>query len=133
MWFRRCGAQVRDAEPDRAAIDCVDQVPCVNEDVDERYFVWVCVSCVSFLAVDDTDTCTGRYCAVESDSRSYAGFCESHNSVFPRSSRFVGLLVLAMTMSKSLSPKNTREAAQQFTLVARGLEGTSFGYTSVIF
>ncbi|KAG2354786.1 ARM repeat-containing protein [Suillus spraguei] len=32
----------------------------------------------------------------------------------------------------SRSPKKTREAAQQFTLVARGLEGTSFGYASVI-
>ncbi|KAF9228193.1 ARM repeat-containing protein [Gyrodon lividus] len=31
----------------------------------------------------------------------------------------------------SRSPKKTREAAQQFTLVARGLEGTSFGYASV--
>ncbi|KAK7463063.1 hypothetical protein VKT23_007649 [Stygiomarasmius scandens] len=31
--------------------------------------------------------------------------------------------------SKSL--KRTREAAQQFTLLARGLEGTSFGYASV--
>ncbi|KIJ61703.1 hypothetical protein HYDPIDRAFT_115503 [Hydnomerulius pinastri MD-312] len=31
----------------------------------------------------------------------------------------------------SRSPKRTREAAQQFTLIARGLEGTSFGYASV--
>jgi hypothetical protein len=31
----------------------------------------------------------------------------------------------------SRSPKKTREAAQQFTLVARGLEGTSFGYASL--
>ncbi|KAG9308679.1 armadillo-type protein [Chiua virens] len=31
----------------------------------------------------------------------------------------------------SRSPKKTREAAQQFTLIARGLEGTSFGYASV--
>jgi hypothetical protein len=47
---------------------------------------------------------------------------------------FVDLLVLTMTMtmSRSRSPKKTREAAQQFTLVARGLEGTSFGYASVI-
>ncbi|KAF8124319.1 armadillo-type protein [Boletus edulis] len=29
------------------------------------------------------------------------------------------------------SPKRLREAAQQFTLIARGLEGTSFGYASV--
>jgi len=45
---------------------------------------------------------------------------------------FVDLLVLTMTMSGSRSPKNTREAAQQFTLVAWGFEGTSFGYASVI-
>jgi len=31
----------------------------------------------------------------------------------------------------SRSPKRTREAAQHFTLIARGLEGTSFGYASV--
>lgn len=31
----------------------------------------------------------------------------------------------------SRSPKKTREAAQQFALIARGLEGTSFGYASV--
>ncbi|KAK7056364.1 hypothetical protein VNI00_002918 [Paramarasmius palmivorus] len=31
----------------------------------------------------------------------------------------------------SRSLKKTREAAQQFTLVARGLEGTSFGYASI--
>jgi len=31
--------------------------------------------------------------------------------------------------SKSL--RRTRDAAQQFTLVARGLEGSSFGYASV--
>ncbi|KAF8835272.1 ARM repeat-containing protein [Paxillus ammoniavirescens] len=31
----------------------------------------------------------------------------------------------------SRSPKRTREAAQQFTLIARGLEGSSFGYASV--
>ncbi|KAL4071677.1 armadillo-type protein [Scleroderma yunnanense] len=31
----------------------------------------------------------------------------------------------------SRSPKRTREAAQQFTLIARGLEGTSFGYASI--
>jgi len=30
----------------------------------------------------------------------------------------------------SRSPKRTKEAAQQFALVARGLEGTSFGYAS---
>ncbi|KAJ4473110.1 armadillo-type protein [Lentinula aciculospora] len=35
----------------------------------------------------------------------------------------------AIVGSRSL--KKTREAAQQFTLVARGLEGTSFGYASV--
>ncbi|KAJ3868242.1 armadillo-type protein [Lentinula novae-zelandiae] len=35
----------------------------------------------------------------------------------------------SITGSRSL--KKTREAAQQFTLVARGLEGTSFGYASV--
>ncbi|KAF9073098.1 ARM repeat-containing protein [Rhodocollybia butyracea] len=35
------------------------------------------------------------------------------------------------TIIGSRSLKRTREAAQQFTLVARGLEGTSFGYTSV--
>lgn len=92
----------------------------------------VCVSCFLFLAVDDADTCTGRFCAVESDSRSEAGFCESYHRVCPRSSIFVDLLVLTMTMSRSRSPKKTREAAQQFTLVARGLEGTSFGYASVI-
>ncbi|KAL6303348.1 ARM repeat-containing protein [Sparassis latifolia] len=37
--------------------------------------------------------------------------------------------VKAVFGSRSL--KRTREAAQQFTLVARGLEGSSFGYTSV--
>ncbi|KAH7882096.1 armadillo-type protein, partial [Phlebopus sp. FC_14] len=31
----------------------------------------------------------------------------------------------------SRSPKRTRDAAQHFTLVARGLQGTSFGYASV--
>ncbi|KIK18577.1 hypothetical protein PISMIDRAFT_109109 [Pisolithus microcarpus 441] len=31
----------------------------------------------------------------------------------------------------SRSPKKTRDAAQQFALIARGLEGTSFGYASV--
>ncbi|KAH7927601.1 ARM repeat-containing protein [Leucogyrophana mollusca] len=31
----------------------------------------------------------------------------------------------------SRSPKRTREAAQQFTLIARGLEGSSFGYATV--
>jgi hypothetical protein len=46
-------------------------------------------------------------------------------------SMFVDLFVLTVTMSRSRSPKKTREAAQQFTLVARGLEGTSFGYASV--
>jgi len=35
------------------------------------------------------------------------------------------------TIIGSRSLKKTREAAQQFTLVARGLEGTSFGYASV--
>jgi len=37
--------------------------------------------------------------------------------------------IKAVLSSRSL--KRTREAAQQFTLVARGLEGSSFGYTSV--
>lgn len=32
---------------------------------------------------------------------------------------------------RSRSIKRTREAANQFALVARGLEGTSFGYASV--
>ncbi|KDQ56073.1 hypothetical protein JAAARDRAFT_36863 [Jaapia argillacea MUCL 33604] len=32
----------------------------------------------------------------------------------------------------SRSMKRTKEAAQEFTLVARGLEGSSFGYTSVV-
>ena len=32
---------------------------------------------------------------------------------------------------RSRSPRRTQEAAQQFTLIARGLEGTSFGYASV--
>ncbi|KAF8147686.1 armadillo-type protein [Crassisporium funariophilum] len=37
--------------------------------------------------------------------------------------------IKAATGSRSL--KKTREAAQQFTLVARGLEGSNFGYTSL--
>jgi len=37
--------------------------------------------------------------------------------------------VKAITGSRNI--KRVREAAQQFTLVARGLEGSSFGYTSV--
>ena len=45
----------------------------------------VCVSRFLFLAVDDADTCAGRFCAVESDSRSEAGFCESYHRVCPRS------------------------------------------------
>ncbi|EMD34979.1 hypothetical protein CERSUDRAFT_116506 [Gelatoporia subvermispora B] len=36
------------------------------------------------------------------------------------------------TIFGSRSLKRTREAAQQFTLVARGLEGSSFGYSSVM-
>ncbi|KAH9851222.1 ARM repeat-containing protein [Lenzites betulinus] len=35
------------------------------------------------------------------------------------------------TLSGSRSLKRTREAAQQFTLVARGLEGSAFGYATV--
>ncbi|KAA1477613.1 ARM repeat-containing protein [Dentipellis sp. KUC8613] len=35
------------------------------------------------------------------------------------------------SMFSSRTMRRTREAAQQFTLVARGLEGSSFGYTSV--
>jgi len=92
VWFHRCGPQIRNAKPDRAVIDCGDQVPCGNEDVDERYFV--CGMC---------------FCSV-----------------------FVDLLVLTVTMSRPRSPKKTRKVAQQFTVVARGLEGTSFGYASVI-
>ncbi|TEB20164.1 ARM repeat-containing protein [Coprinellus micaceus] len=38
--------------------------------------------------------------------------------------------IKAVVASRSL--KKTREAAQQFALVARGLEGSSFGYASVI-
>lgn len=34
-------------------------------------------------------------------------------------------------IDRSRSARRTREAAQQFTLVARGLEGSSFGYASV--
>jgi len=80
----------------------------------------VCVSCFLFLAVDYADTCAGRFCAVESDSRCEASFRESYHRVCPRSSVFVGLLVLTMTMTmyRSRSPKKTREVAQQFTLVA---------------
>jgi len=37
--------------------------------------------------------------------------------------------VKAIMSSRSL--KRTRDAANQFTLVARGLEGSGFGYTSV--
>jgi len=36
-----------------------------------------------------------------------------------------------MTIYRSRSLKRTRDAAQQFTLVARGLEGSAFGYASV--
>jgi len=81
------------------------------------------------LAQDDFN-----FCAVESDSRSNASFRESYHTVCPRSSAFVDLLVLnmTMTMSRSRSLKKTRKVAQQFTLVARGLEGTSFRYASVI-
>ncbi|KIY50663.1 ARM repeat-containing protein [Fistulina hepatica ATCC 64428] len=39
--------------------------------------------------------------------------------------KFIGAVV------GSRSTRGTREAAQQFSLVARGLEGTNFGYTSV--
>ncbi len=38
-------------------------------------------------------------------------------------------MLIALIRSRGM--KKTRDAAQQFTLVARGLEGTSFGYTSV--
>lgn len=34
-------------------------------------------------------------------------------------------------VSRSRSLKRTRDAAQQFTLVARGLEGSAFGYATV--
>lgn len=39
-------------------------------------------------------------------------------------------LFKALTSSRSL--KRTREAAQEFVLIARGLENSSFGYTSVV-
>ena len=83
----------------------------------------------SLLTVDKADARAGRLCAVESDPRGKAGFCEGYYRVCRRSCMFVNVLVL--TMPRSRSPKKTREAAQQFTLVARGLEGTSFGYASV--
>ena len=43
------------------------------------------------------------------------------------------LLALHANNSKlrSRSMKRVRDAAQQFILIARGLEGTGFGYTSV--
>ena len=97
VWFRSCGAQIRNAKPDRAVIDCCDEVPCGNEDVDERYFVCGMRFCFLFLTVDNADTCAGRCCAVESDSRSDASFRESYHTVCPRSSVFVDLLVLTMT------------------------------------
>ena len=45
-------------------------------------------------------------------------------------SRFTGFLNIFKRI-RSRSLKKTREAAQQFTLVARGLEGSSFGYSSL--
>jgi hypothetical protein len=36
-----------------------------------------------------------------------------------------------MADCSSRNTKRIREAAQQFTLVARGLDGTSFGYATV--
>ena len=69
---------------------------------------------------------------VQSKATPEAGFRESYHRVCPRSSVFVDLLVLTVTMSRPRSPKKTRKVAQQFTVVARGLEGTSFGYASVI-
>ncbi len=44
---------------------------------------------------------------------------------------FSGWFLLMFAFDRSRSIKRTREAANQFALVARGLEGTSFGYASV--
>lgn len=40
-------------------------------------------------------------------------------------------LMIVYYHSRSRSTKRTREAAQQFTIVAKGLEGSSFGYASL--
>jgi hypothetical protein len=42
---------------------------------------------------------------------------------------FLNWMLISICSSRSL--KRTRDAAQQFTLVARGLEGSGFGYASV--
>ena len=44
--------------------------------------------------------------------------------------RFVPLFSREI-VHRGRSTKRTRDAAQQFILVARGLEGSSFGYASV--
>ena len=36
------------------------------------------------------------------------------------------------TRRRSRSLKRTKEAAQQFAIIARGLEGSSFGYATIV-
>ena len=58
-------AQIRDEKSDRAAIDCGDQVPAETRTWMNDILFAVGVSCFLFLAVDNADTCAGRFCAVE--------------------------------------------------------------------
>lgn len=42
------------------------------------------------------------------------------------------LQLFSLCFHRARSLKRTREAALQFTIVARGLDGSSFGYSSVV-
>jgi hypothetical protein len=45
--------------------------------------------------------------------------------------RYLTTSLVLMRVPSSRSSKRIRDAAQQFTVVARGLEGSSFGYATV--
>ena len=69
-----------------------------------------------------------RLCSEQSHARGEGSICQG--------CAWVSTKPLWMTASFNLNPrsrslKRIREAAQQFTLVARGLEGSNFGIATV--
>jgi len=89
------------------------------------------VCCSSFTFCPNVELITffsGRFSTIKSRAGSKRKIHESYSKV--RKNTHISLSELLICGS-SRAAKRIREAAQQFTLVARGLEGTSFGYATV--
>lgn len=72
-----------------------------------------------------------RFCGIQGRSRGEGSFHQSYPVVSTRSPLTLLLSHLDTSGCRSRSMKKTRDAANEFTLVARGLEGANFGYATI--